>query len=139
MSMKADRRGEGGFFEAMVAMMIISVVLTALFGHMALWQAEGQSSEDVISPFLEIKPRWEDGSLELPGAMALMEGLLNEPGVRAIALEIELTGMEVENSWRLLLGETGDSTPRSWRATSLIETSGGMMLPMTYLLTVWHA
>lgn len=137
--MKADRRGEGGFFEAMVAMMIISVALTALFGHMALWQVGAQSSEDVIAPFLEIKPRLEDGSLELPGAIALMEELLSEPGVQAVALEIELTGMEGENSWRLLLGETGDAAPSSWRATSLLEASGGRTLPASYLLTVWHA
>lgn len=136
--MIGDRKAEGGFFEAIVAMMIVTVAVTALFGHLVNWNQNMQSPNDLISPFLDLEVRLTEDGLMPEGAEALMQTILDRDDVIAIALEMGLATQDGIIVWRCILGEPGLGDVVCTRASILIDFPGGVRMPASYLLTVWH-
>lgn len=119
-------------------MMIVTVAVTALFGHLVSWNQSLDHPEDYLPAFLELEIRFTDDGLSPEGAESLMNNILEKDEVTAVALELSLASQDGVIVWRCVIGEPGIGDVHSSRASQLIDCPGGERLPASYLLTVWH-
>ncbi|MGE4275485.1 MAG: hypothetical protein AB7E27_05425 [Candidatus Methanomethylophilaceae archaeon] len=136
--MIGDSKAEGGFFEAMVAVMVITIAVTALFGHLLLWQTVEPTQCGYLSSIQGLELKTTPNGLKLNGLEQEMESILGRDDVLAVGFEAGVVTEEGPQRLVRLLGDPGQGSPCSERTTFLLDAPGERRLPAYYTLTVWH-
>lgn len=133
-----DRRAEGGFFEAIVAFMIVTVVITALFANLLYWQRTTDADlEDYLPRIMALSVTVKENTLTVEGLHELLEALLAEGSLQTIGIEIGLVEENGSKVLRTIVGDPLDSSPSTFCDYAIRDCGGERRLPLYYILTLW--
>ena len=136
--MIGDKRAEGGFFEAMVAFMIVTVVITALFANLMYWQGDLDADfEEYLPRIMNLSVTVQGNTLTVEGLHELLESLISENSLQNIGIEIGLVREDGTIFLRTITGDPLDSSPFTLRGYAVHDCGGERRLPLYYILTLW--
>lgn len=128
-----DKKGIGGFMEAMLAMMAVTVTITAFIGVLAYAHAEPQE-RDIDTSFLS-GLRIEDGRICNLDEDAITSYVLRIDA-SGITVKVEIVGDALSDSLRFTYGkETGHTSFKE--GTLTLDSDDGRRLLAHYEVVVW--
>lgn len=136
--MIGDKRAEGGFFEAIVAFMIVTIVITALFSNLLYWQRTTDDSQiDHLSRIMSLHVKLQDNVLVVEGLQELLESIKSENSLQSIGIEIGLVREHDSIILKTISGDPLDSSPFTTCDYIIQDFEGERRLPLYYVLTRW--
>jgi len=134
-----DKKAEGGFFEAIVAFMIVTTVITALFANLLYWQGTADDfNDDYLTQVMGLTVKFHEGSMIVEGLEELLEQIVSQNSVQAVGIEIVLVSEDGRINMKMLNGEPLDSNPYTLRDYAIHDFGSERRLPLYYILTLWY-
>ena len=131
-----DRRGEGGFMEALIALMMVTIALTAFFGMLAYSEIGG--SDDTISldtGFIE-DLRMVDGEI-VGNTEKQLDRFIEKNGLNGTRLTVKVAGTLSDAVMIRTSGyEEGDNVG-TMTGTFPIDSDDGRVFAASYEVVYW--
>ncbi len=136
--MKLNRKGEGGFMEAMIAVMVVTLSLTAFMGVLSYNVLTDSPEETVVEePALEFLDLLSIKDKKIVGDLdEEMEGLAF--GYSAVKIKVVAIGNVSIESLDKTYGEKTDNIVRSDVGSVLLNADDGRTLLCSYEVIIWN-
>ncbi len=130
-----DRKGVGGFMEAMFAMMIVLIAVTAFIGVFAYHQLPENNNVSIDTSCFRFSV--EDG--KLTGDISdELEKTREKYNLKGIRVDIKPIGILFDDSERFMCGSIDSDNITSESGTLRIEGNDGSSVLATYEVVYWH-
>ena len=130
-----DRKGVGGFMEAMVAMMIVLIAVTAFIGLFAYHQLPENSGVSIDTSYLEFSI--EDGTITGDITEEMQETRIKYD-LKGIRVDIKPVGNLFKCTKRFTCGSTDSENIISEKGTLRLSGNDGSSVLATYEVVYWH-
>jgi uncharacterized membrane protein len=133
--MKLGRRGEGGFMESILAMMVIVITLTVFLSFLAFSTSPHHEKGTEIPADIFDDVRIVNGNIEADiGEM--MTDTIERYGYRGMRVILTATGM-YDSSITLNAGTNDSDNIFSKNGTIIVRSDDGRSVPVNYSVAVW--
>ena len=130
-----DRKGVGGFMEAMVAMMIVLIAVTVFIGLFAYHQLPENDSVSIDTSYLEFSI--VDGRISGDITEEMQETCIKYD-LKGIRVDISPVGNLFDDSKRFTYGSTDSDNITSEKGTLRLYGNDGSSVLATYEVVYWH-
>ena len=134
--MRLNKKGEGGFMEAMVAVMAVIITLTAFLSFLALSISYDDEDDPDIPLDLLDHVHIVNGKIEAD-IEERMDIIINRYGYAGMRVILSTAGSVFDSSLTVNAGITESDIIRSKGGTMIVKADDGRSVPVRYLVAVW--
>jgi hypothetical protein len=132
--MRLDGKGEGGFMESILAVMIIVITLTAFLSFLAFSTSHHHEREPVVPTDMLDDVRIVNGKIDADIEAAMID-IIERYGYRG--MRVTLTSEIYGSSLTVNVGTNDSETILSKNGTIIIRSDDGRSVPVSYSVAVW--
>ena len=134
--MKLNGKGEGGFMESMLAVMIVIISLTAFLSFLAFstsyeHEKEAEIPTDILSDVIIV-----DGNIEAD-VEDRMTAMMERHGYKGMKLLLSTADTIFDSSLTINAGSFESDVIRSKGGTIIVKADDGRSVPVNYSVAVW--
>ena len=134
--MKLNKKAEGGFMEAVLAVMAVVITLTAFLSFLSISLSDDHEAETEISLNILDDVRIVDGNIE-----ADIEDKMNETveryGYGGMKVVLSISNGIYDSSLTIGVGEFDSDVAASKNGTVTVRTDDGRTVPVSYSMAVF--
>ncbi|MDR0791004.1 MAG: hypothetical protein LBE47_00515 [Methanomassiliicoccaceae archaeon] len=136
MIMKLNGKGEGGFMESVIAVMVVVITLTAFLSFLAFFTSHN-NDKDIDIPATDIFDHVSivNGSIEAD-IYDIMTEMIERYGYRGMRVTLSTSGI-YDSSLTMNAGTNDSDIILSKNGTIVVRSDDGRSVPVNYSMAVW--